>query len=414
MHDAGLLDLEIHRLNHAADVGAARSAMELLGMFPQTVIVGDRNGRVLYVRAGKSPRRPAGFDWSKPVDGSTSASAWQGFHPLADHIQIVDPEAGFVLDANDAPDLAVRDAASYPEYLFHDRPGRTTWRRHRAAAFLGDDGDFTWDDAVSLAVDETWPATPRWQEALAYARQSAAGVLANDAALAAFLARLLRFDGRASARSSDALAFQIFREGLFSALDQAGITIGDGPSWKDGELDSQLARALLDHASRAREAWEQAGGERATLGDRFRIGRDGGHGIGGVTIDEPAIPDCRARLSPYCDVTMRALQADPADDSGRRRVARGSQALRLVQFTDPIRSFTLHPWGQSHDPRSPHHDDQSALAAEPRLKPTWFERSELMENLESARVLEVTDAVEANGDAARDRPGRASPGTAAP
>ncbi len=82
MHDAGLLDQEIHRLNHAPDVASARSAMELLGMFPQTVIVGDRGGSVFYVRAGKSPRRPAGFDWSKPVDGSTSASAWQGFHVL--------------------------------------------------------------------------------------------------------------------------------------------------------------------------------------------------------------------------------------------------------------------------------------------------------------------------------------------
>jgi hypothetical protein len=132
------------------------------------------------------------------------------------------------------------------------------------------------------------------------------------------------------------------------------------------------------------------GGVQATLGDLFRIGRATDHGVGGVTIDEPAIPDCRGRLSPFCDVTQRALQAEPPGADGRRRVLRGSQALRLVQFTDPIRSFTLHPFGQSQQPTSPHYDDQSRLAAEPRLKPTWFERAELMRNLESVRVLDTS------------------------
>jgi hypothetical protein len=294
--------------------------------------------------------------------------------------------------------------------LFHDQRGRTTWRGHRAATVLSGDADVTWDDAVALALDETWPATRRWQEALAYARTTGAETVAKDPALDAFLARLLRFDGRAGARSSDALAFQIFRQGLFSAFEEAAIELDDGPTWKEGALDAELARVLIGHASRARAAWKGAGGERATLGDRFRIGRTGGWGIGGVTIDEPTILDCRARLSPYCDVTMRALQADQPDSSGHRRVTRGSQALRLVQFTDPIRSFTLHPWGQSHDPSSPHHDDQSALAAEPRLKPTWFERGELMQHLESVRVLEVSGAIEGNDiEPDRDRPSAVAP-----
>ena len=141
--------------------------------------------------------------------------------------------------------------------------------------------------------------------------------------------------------------------------------------------------------SRAHAAWVAAGGVNAELGELFRVGRTGGHGIGGVTIDEPAIIDCRARLSPYCDVTQRALRADAPDAEGKRRVLSGSQALRLVQFTDPIRSFTLHPWGQSHDPSSPHYDDQSRLAAEARLKPTWFERADLLQHLESVRVLDT-------------------------
>jgi acyl-homoserine lactone acylase PvdQ len=70
-------------------------------------------------------------------------------------------------------------------------------------------------------------------------------------------------------------------------------------------------------------------------------------------------------------------------------VARGSQSMRLVQFTDPIRSFTVHPWGHSQDPTSPHYDDQSRLVSEGRLKPTYFERADLLRHLESVRVLDT-------------------------
>ncbi len=229
------------------------------------------------------------------------------------------PKPGSSTTPTTRPTSASSGAGAYPDYLFHDQPGRTTWRGYRAGEVLGGNGDVTWDDATALALDQTWPATTRWRAALETARAAFPEALAKDEALGAFVARLLRFDGRAAAGSSDALAFDCFRNGLFAAVTAAGIALERRPGRgaKD-ELDAKLARVVLDQASRARVAWMAAGGEQATLGERFRIGRDGGHGIGGVTIDEPAIPDCRARLSPFCDVTLRALQADAA---GLRRTA---------------------------------------------------------------------------------------------
>jgi acyl-homoserine-lactone acylase len=396
MHDAGLLDQEIHRMNHARNVAEVRSAMELLGMFPQTVIAGDRAGGLFFVRAGKSPRRPSGFDWSKPVDGSTAASAWQGFHPLADHIQMLDPPAGFVLDTNNAPDVSLEASgiessmrAPYPDHLVNDTPGRTTWRGLIKTQLQGLDA-ITWEQATGLALDQTWRATQVWQPALRRTFAAFPAEMKEDRELASWFARLLRFDGRADAASKDALAFYYFRQGLYAAFEEAGITLDDGLA-ATTRLDERGLRVLLEHTRRAHATWLEAGGKRNVLGDVFRIGRSGDYPIGGVTIDEPAIPDCRGRLSPYCDVTERALQADPPDDRGRRRVTRGSQALRLVQFTVPIRSATLHPYGQSQVPGSPHYDDQSKLASQAKLKPTFFNRHELMGNLESVRLLDTGD-----------------------
>jgi acyl-homoserine lactone acylase PvdQ len=77
---------------------------------------------------------------------------------------------------------------------------------------------------------------------------------------------------------------------------------------------------------------------------------------------------------------------------GRRYVNAGSRALRLVAFTDPIKSYSLHLYGQSDDPASAHYDDQVALASERRLKPVYFTPAELAGHVESVRVLEVRKA----------------------
>jgi acyl-homoserine lactone acylase PvdQ len=421
MHDGGLLDEEIRRMNLARSTAEVREAMKLLGMFPQTLVVGDRAGSVLLLRAGKTPRRPTGaeekpkrrsrrrkkqavqreLDWTRPVPGSTSSSTWQGFHALDDHVQLVDPPSGFVLDHNSAPDThpgLERAAVEHPRHLFHDEPGRLTWRGLRGREVLARADVLGWDEAVALAFDQEWPATKRWQEALRYARETLPEVARREP-LATYLERLLDFDGEASADSHDALAFYLFRMGLWRAFEDAGLGAIDGPAWRTGELTPQLARVVLEHAGRAERAWSARGGAHAMLGDVFRVGRQGGFAIGGVTIDEPALPACGGRLSPFCDVTQRALDAGPADEHGRRRVVSGSQSLRLVQFTDPIRSFTVHPYGQSQDASSPHWDDQSRLHAERRLKPTYFDHADLLEHLESARGL---DTAAGRVDAARE------------
>ena len=92
-----------------------------------------------------------------------------------------------------------------------------------------------------------------------------------------------------------------------------------------------------------------------------------------------------------CIFTLRAMSTfSPPDSLGLRHVQIGSRLLRLVQFTDPIRSYTLHNFGQSENPDSPHYVDQAQLTSERRLKPTYFDTAELMNHVVSTRVLDVS------------------------
>lgn len=62
--------------------------------------------------------------------------------------------------------------------------------------------------------------------------------------------------------------------------------------------------------------------------------------------------------------------------------------MRLIEFSDPLKSWTLHVYGQSDDPASPHYDDQARLLSEQTFKPTYFSRDELKGHIQSTTVLE--------------------------
>jgi acyl-homoserine lactone acylase PvdQ len=119
MHAAGALDVGVDRLNHAGSVGEAKRAMRGLGMFAQNLMFADAHGDSWYVRAGRTPIRPHGFDWSRPVPGIGSGTAWRGLFPLEDLVQVTKPPHGSMQNNNVSPDQmtlapAPVDAEAYP------------------------------------------------------------------------------------------------------------------------------------------------------------------------------------------------------------------------------------------------------------------------------------------------------------
>ena len=61
----------------------------------------------------------------------------------------------------------------------------------------------------------------------------------------------------------------------------------------------------------------------------------------------------------------------------------------LTVFTKPVRSFSSLALGQSNDPQSPHYSDQARLMSERRLKPTYFNKEDLMKHVVSKKILKV-------------------------
>ncbi|WP_419949163.1 penicillin acylase family protein [Candidatus Palauibacter sp.] len=398
MHTAGDFDQEVYEINRASSIAEVKQAMRRLGMFPQNVMFGDRHGDSWYIRAGRTPVRPNGFDWNRPLPGNTSASAWLGTHPLEDLVQLETPAAGYMQNNNISPDVMLEasplTADRYPSYIYNDRSGRRNTRGVRAVEVLSGAWDFTFEEAVELSLDEKWVGTEAWREALRQALEAERDrVRAASPHLRTLARRILSFDGHARQASRAAHAYLVWREQVFSLPDvdeEAREALG-GPIWEKGGIPAAHLPRLVDALEAAVEFMlETYGSVDRTLGDVFRIGRGGRTWpLGGLSIlDRSGGGGCAVDLG--CVFTLRAMTAGAPDSLGLRHVQSGSRLLRLVQFTDPIRSFTLHNYGQSENPDSPHYVDQARLTSERRLKPTYFDPAELMNHVVSTEVLDVS------------------------
>jgi acyl-homoserine-lactone acylase len=136
--------------------------------------------------------------------------------------------------------------------------------------------------------------------------------------------------------------------------------------------DDQLLSALTVGEKKLLKEW---GRLEVKYGEVYRVGRQGGKQtwpVGGGTVAGLATP--------------RAISFQLQQD-GQTFLGKGGQtSTQVVQLTNPPRSWTLLPLGESDDPASGHFDDQAQKLFSPgKLKPTYFLQREELERVASSR-----------------------------
>jgi acyl-homoserine lactone acylase PvdQ len=374
-------------LNFAKDYRGAVEACATLSFFPQNVMVADTSGNIYYQRTGRVPVRPENFDWSKPVDGSSSTSEWQGFHPSSDHLQLLNPAAGYMQNCNIPPDAMLPNSPftleAQPAYLFSSAAhgeqfdGWTNQRGARAIELLSRDSEVTVDEALAYAVDIIPFGYARWLEVV---RQSAISESPQ-------LAELLAWDGRLQKDSTAALKYYYWRAALHdsdggTALrervdDHYSVVTGRAPAPPVlSDADKDLVRNTWTQAMSTMQ--EQFGERNPVWGDVFRVGRDdqswpvegGGGDHLGLT-------------------TLRSMGYDEPNERHERWGNRGQTSTQVVVLSKPIQSWIYLPVGQSDDPASAHYTDQAAsVFTNRKLKPSWWLPEDLQPHIVSREELQ--------------------------
>ena len=73
-------------------------------IFAPTLADADVDGNIRYLRTGRVPVRPPGFNFKRPLPGDTSQAEWLGIHPMRDLVQVLNSPSGYLQNCNISPD----------------------------------------------------------------------------------------------------------------------------------------------------------------------------------------------------------------------------------------------------------------------------------------------------------------------
>jgi acyl-homoserine lactone acylase PvdQ len=99
----------------ARNLEEMKKALGHLQLMSQNIMVGTVQGDIYYLRNGRVPIRAKGVDPDKPIPGNTSATEWQGIHPLSDLVQITNPPGGYMHNCNVTPFGMMKESPLVPE-----------------------------------------------------------------------------------------------------------------------------------------------------------------------------------------------------------------------------------------------------------------------------------------------------------
>jgi acyl-homoserine lactone acylase PvdQ len=136
-----------------------KKAMDIKANTSNNTVFADKNGNIAYWHGNFMPIRDTSYNWSKVVDGTTSATEWKGFHSVDQTVHVYNPATGWIQNCNSTP-FTVSGSASpvkkdYPVYM---APDGENFRGINAARVLQRESKFTLDKIITAGYDRNLTA----------------------------------------------------------------------------------------------------------------------------------------------------------------------------------------------------------------------------------------------------------------
>ena len=352
----------------------------------QNVMFADVKGNIGYVRCGVTPIRSEGYDWTRPVPGHTSKTAWKGIHPVEDLVHVFNPPQGYMQNCNISPINMMKNspftADRYRDYIYNVSWDTENPRSIRIRSLLDADHSVTREKAIAYTMDVFDVHAQRWQDELKLAIGAASKERQNDPQFSAAVKAILDWNGYFTPEATATSLYKFWRLKVGAELDLASLQNGGHFDAKQQATTLEILQKTIDEMQTKYGKWNVA------WGDIHKVGRD-----------EQLFPAGGAEFQSgskelnFSETLFDVNSKPDASHPGKFIANSGSMAVILMFFhPDGIQSLTCTPWGQSGNPKSRHYADQGEkLYSKLQMKPTWWAEKELLQNLESTRTLAIKE-----------------------
>jgi acyl-homoserine-lactone acylase len=356
--------------------------MELLANTSNNTVYADDKGNIAYWHGNFMPKRDSKYNWSRPVDGSTSATEWNGLHTLSELIQVKNPATGFIQNCNSTP-FTVSGSSSpakekFPSYM---APNGENFRGINAVNMLSSHDQYNIDKVIASGYDTHLAAFDVLIPALLDAYQKKKYDTAYQPAEHAIA--ILREWNRNSSETSVATTVAIeWAQRLWPTILR-----GTGDNYKNDQVDKTkyfaataapdiLLKPLLATIA---DLTKKFGNWRKPWGEINRYQRLTGDLVEKFDDAKPSIP-CGFAASTWGCLPSFVSRTYPGTEL--RYGYNGNSFICAIEFGKKIKARSLLAGGESGDVNSKHFGDQAQMYTKGTFKDVLFYKEDVIKNAE--------------------------------
>ena len=363
-----------------------KKVMGLLANTSNNTVYADAEGNIAYWHGNFIPARDKKYDWSRPVDGSTSATEWKGLHTVEESVHLYNPSNGWLQNCNSTP-FTVAGVNSpkkenYPAYM---APDGENFRGINAVRVLPATKDYTIDKVIAAGYDTYLSAFEKLVPALINAFETTDATTDSQYAfLAAPIAELKKWDLRCGENSiATTLAIEWGQKlipKMVASADEDEYEYVDQVKRTDHFLSvAKPADLLVPLKETITELKNKFGDWQLKWGSINRYQRISGDIDQQYNDQLPSIPV--GFVSSLWGM-LPSYNARYFPGTQKRYGVHGNSFICAVEFGEKIKAKSLLAGGESGNPQSNHFKDQMEMYAKGQFKDVLFYREDVVKHAE--------------------------------
>lgn len=346
-------------------------------------VYADGEGNIAYWHGNFLPKRDPHYDWSKPVDGSTKATEWQGFHPVQESVHIYNPENGWLQNCNSTPYTVAGKfspkKSSYADYL---APDGENYRGINAVRVLDLEKKYTIEKVIAAGYNTRLAAFEDLVPALLKAYDTYGNHVSNVDSLYTQLAgpiRILKNWDFNVAENSIATTLAIEwgeKLGLQISRTNGADIVQKTKAFVTLAAPNTLLEPLLATVKNLQSrfgTWQMAWGEI----NRFQ--RISSSITNNFDDNKPGLP---VAFASSAWGMLPSYSSNYFPGTKKRYGVHGNSFVCAVEFGKKIKAKSLLAGGQSGDESSKHFFDQGVMYSKGQFKEVLFYKEDVLKHVE--------------------------------